>query len=123
MPDMEVQELNQKAVFWPAPTYDNYGDPVIGPGTEIWVRWVGKSSGGQSANANAVGVTITVIVDRVMPVGSLIWKGRFGDMPTLAFVPDSGVMQVTAYNETTDIRGRSVRRSVQASRFKSTLPI
>lgn len=122
MPDIEVQELNQWAVYWPAPSYDNYGEPVVGDPDEIQVRWVGKLAGGQDPAGNKVGSTATVVLDRPILVGSLLWKGRMSDMPDLTFLPKSNVMVVVGYGETADIRGRALRRTVQVSRFASKLP-
>ena len=125
MPDVEVSDLFQTAVYWKqaAPvSYDDYGEPVIAGGQEIPCRWVAKRSGGQGNDDSQVGVAATAIIAVKIPVGSLMWLGRLRDMPGTSFLPDRDVMVVTGYNETTDIRGRSVRRSVKLARYAATLP-
>lgn len=114
----EVADRKQKAVLWAATGHDNFGRVTIAAKTEIRVRWVEKQQEGLNDKGEKIAIDATVVVNREIAVGSIMWKGALDDVAD----PPVGLKQVIAYNETPDIKNRKVRRTVLLMRYSDQLP-
>lgn len=145
MPSQETAFRTQYAVLWPATgNYDAYGQPTIGSPVEIKVRWVSGESRAMDKQGNNIVLDGKAVVNRDIPLGSLMWEGRIRDLRTpegLMFDPilfdpsfyDPGdlpgtlgvdidvskVMEVKTFNPSKDIKGRATYREVGLMRFRS----
>jgi hypothetical protein len=123
MPPMEVSDLVDEAVLWPLAGYDSYSEPTLGEPCEIPCRWVGKNRVVKDAKGNTITLVATVVVDRSIPNHSVLWRGCLDDLDDRGRPPaGSTLVTVEAYNETSDVKGRETRRSVDVSTFNGTLP-
>lgn len=120
MPPIETFHRHQRAVLWPIEGRDDYGDPVVGEPVEIMVRWEDRPRDSVQQQTASVEFDATVVVDRVIAVGSQLWLGSiefwYG---TGSAEDDTGLTEVTEYNETPDLKGRNIRRVVRVRRFKN----
>ncbi len=121
MPALEVDCLTQKAVWWSSTDKNRYGDPTTAAKVEVDVRWeTGNKETISPVNAT-IAIDSTVVLDRAMKIGDLLWLGALVDLPT----PDSAVInirEIVNYNETPDIKGRETRRVAHLIKFSNTLP-
>lgn len=118
MPAMEVDCLNQKAVLWASNGFDNYGNPKVDAAVEIKVRWEkGRKENLDPLTAN-VGIDSTVVVDRVIPLRSIMWLGALADLPS----PTVDLRQVIDSGEIPDVKNRYARRVVMLTNWSDTLP-
>lgn len=120
MPSPESANLVQRAVLWSFSNVDDYGNVVVNSPVEIRVRWEGAT--GQQLiplTASEMDVATTVYVDRYIPLRSLLWFGRLRDVPS----PVTELGEVKNYNDTPDIKGRSVLKTVSIIRYGNSLPI
>lgn len=113
----EMTGRYQKALMWPVIGTDRYGQVRVGAPVELRVRWdwgrkevLGQDGSSQSADA-------TVIVDRRIQVGSLMWLGGLNDLPGTAQMAETDIMQVITYKGVKDVKGRSEAHSVDVMRF------
>ena len=119
MPSPESANLVQRAVLWSFSNVDDYGNVVVNSPVEIRVRWEGAA--GQQLSpltASEMDVATVVYVDQYIPLRSLLWFGRLRDVPSL--VTELG--EVKNYNDTPDIKGRSVLKTVSIIRYGNSLP-
>lgn len=120
MPPMETADLHQKAMLWEFSGHDRY-QQTVSSGVELNVRWEDKREETVDAEGRTVAVEATVVVDQKITVGSIMWKGKETDLPDpVTDVTDLKI--VVAYNETPDIKGRNIRRTVKLARYNDTLP-
>jgi len=117
MPAFESQGRVQDAVYWEKAGLDRYGQPTLKKPIPIKVKWnkSRRQSGGSTDESQSS--TGELVVDRVMPIGSVIWLGKLKN-----YVSTETKYQVTANNETADIKGRNVHRTVSVARHTDTLP-
>jgi len=118
MPVLEESDLHEYAVLWSAGGVDDYGNPTVSAPVEIPCRWLIGMRESLDAEGNIIGVSDTVIVDRAIPIGSILWKGRLKDLPS----SPTDLKQVIEYRETPDVKGRKRRRMVLLSRYSDQLP-
>ncbi len=118
MPSIEGQGRYQSAILWEASGYDNNGMPTVLAPEGILVRWDIASSGMQAPNTNSIKQTIEVVVNREIPIGSIMWKGTAADLPA---APED-LMKVVGYRETPCIKGRKFQRTVTLELYGNTLP-
>lgn len=125
MPAFETSDRVQKAVLW-IPTGDNvYGQKVVGTnGVEINVRWVGKTAERLNPQGNTITLDATIITDRVIPIGSIIWQGSLDDIPGTATprIPTSRFYEVKTMNSTGDIKNRFTRYEAGLMRYSDSFP-
>jgi hypothetical protein len=118
---LETDDLFQWAVLWPAlplAATDGQGQQRIGPAVDIPARWSKGSRLNQAALEQNKTATAEVVVDREIPVGSILWQGQIADLPS----PLRNLYQVLENKERWDVKGRNVRRSVVVTSFNETLP-
>lgn len=127
MPPLEATDRLQTATVWEATgNTDQEGRPTVSAALELspgsldgGVRWVDKFSQAQDASGNTVGTDVTVVTNRNIPIGSIMWLGESAD-----FVEANAddLYEVVAINDMPDIKGRFTRRVRMLKRFRSTLP-
>jgi hypothetical protein len=131
MPDISVAMLEQNAVVWPIAGYDDYGSIVVSNPIQIPCRWDDVLRQVLSPQGETVTTDATVIVDREIPVGSLMWQGRLkdwsdalGNNPLRVSIVDmvKSLREVKSYNASPDIKGRFYTRTVGLIRYKGKLP-
>lgn len=119
MPDIEVSDLDQTAVLWPATgAVDRYGEPAVGDGEEIAVRWEWRQSEAPGPQGGTILLDAVAVVNQAITKGSLMWLGELADWPGTADGGDEDVMRVATYGEIPDLKGRSIRRVVGLQRHK-----
>jgi Bacterial Ig-like domain (group 3) len=126
MPPLETSDRFQDAVLWPVSSYDQYGQALISPtACPLKVRWIEKQSEMLDPKGNTIAIDATVVVDRKIEVGGLMWKGCINDLEIVGTAAPSpaGLMEVKAYNETCDVRGREIRRTVGLMRYRDKFPV
>lgn len=118
---LETSDLNQKAVLWTVSGVDSYSRPTLSVGIEIPVRWVHKKTESLDLKGRVVSSDATVIVDREIAIGSIVWKGELTNLPSpVSSVTD--LYEVMDYRESPDIKGRYFRRTIILMRYGNTLP-
>lgn len=125
MPALEEMDRLQDALLWPTTGTDQFGQPThdfsAGAVVCLKVRWVNKRKLASDPQGNPITVDAVVITNREIEVGSLMWKGKLADTPGTSETPESKIMIVVGYDETTDIKNRFTRREVYLQYFKKTL--
>lgn len=124
MPQPELFHRHQKAVYWPSAGYDNYGKAYVTDASkvELDVRWEFRKGDILDARGNTIAYDATVVVDRVIANGSILWKGSLDDLPddTSNY---SDLWQVIEYSEIPDLKNRYYRRLVYLKRHSDRLPV
>lgn len=116
MPVMETAWRYQKAMLRAAEGFDNYGNPrVANTPVELDVRWEQTDREVTDPQGNNVGVDIMAVVDREVPVGSVLWFGS--DVK-----PTADLRYVVSYQETPDVKGRHYRRVLYLARVSDQRP-
>ena len=119
MPSMEVSDLHQYAVLWAdSDTFGNFGRRELSAGVEIKIRWQQKQGEVFDSKGNIVAYDSLAVVDRNIPVGSILWLGKLADIPN----PVTNLRKVIAYSETPDVKNRIARRTIKMSRSSDELP-
>lgn len=96
----------QKAVFWEKEGVDVYGQPTYSNPVEIGVRWDDTAENFIDENGTVQVSRAEVMVDRVVPVGSLLKLGVLSDLE-----PETPPRQQGAYE---------VRQLKQHPNFRAT---
>lgn len=135
MPSFETAWRRQKALLWEIPEgpagYDNYGQPKRAVlSEELKVRWVNGQSQVVDPQGNTITVDATVITNRAVGVGSVMWQGSLEDLAAelpgtgtgTDLLPSSGVMEVVAYSPTHDIKGRNIRHVLGLKFYRDSMP-
>jgi len=114
--------LCQKAVLWAAattaPKHDEKGRPIVAAAVEVNCRWVEVQREGSDAQGNTVAITAEVVVDRDVPLDSIMWLGEKEDLAT----PPVDLMKVVDRVHTPCVRNRATRRELSLARYSDTLP-
>ena len=130
MPAVETMDRNDAALLWVRVGRTRRGEPKVAPLVALdprdgtGVRWVEKNSTLQRPDGTTVTATVRVIVDRPIPLYSVMWKGRVDDLPGSADFPEGDLFQVVRYAETRDLKGvpENTRRSVDLAPFHDAFP-
>ena len=124
MPHMELSYRRQKAVLWEATGVDDYNEPIVSAPEELDCRWVNKRREMVGNDGTPIAVDATVVVDREIPINSLMWEGSLDDLPagTSFTVADGQIMKVLLCNRTPDIKARVNRYTAGLMRFRDVLP-
>ncbi len=123
MPPFETMDRHQTAVLWNKVGDDSYGEPLHGDPEEIQVRWTYKRTQIVDAKGNSVGIDAQAVVNQEIIAGSQMYLGSLSFWTgTGSADEDVEVMEVVAYNYTSDIKNRNVRRTVMLRRFRASLP-
>jgi len=115
---LETSSLKQDAVLWPFSSFNASGDIQVSVATPVKVRWESISSESVSAEVAPEAKNISVYVDRVISVGSVMRLGKLRQLPT----PVDKVMEVINYDEVPDIKARYYQRTVTLRKYGNTLP-
>jgi len=118
MPAFEKRDLKQKAVLWVYSGRNDYGEPIVKSPVEINVRWEKGMKESVDAEGETIGISDIAIVDRYIPIGSIMWLGALSDLPD----SPTDLRYVADYKEVPDIKGRNVRRQVALRRYSDQLP-
>jgi len=118
---METSDLHQLAVYWTANGYDDYGEPKIDAAVEISTRWEIGNFEALDPQGNTISVDALVVVDREIPIGSILWLGDLADLPA---DPANYVdlRQVVSTSYVPDVKNRATRRTVGVIRHNNEIP-
>lgn len=123
--DMESDNLEQTALLWEAVGVDDFGViTVSATPVEVNVRWNETKGESSSSQQSPISKTPDVIVDRDIPIGSIMWLGGFLDVEGTgtSTTPEGNFKQVTKFSKIPDIKGDSYFRSVGLTHFGDLLP-
>ena len=120
MPTMETSDRIQKAVYWAANGNDNYGRVKVDARVELEVRWEKRWRESVDDDGNTVATEARVVVDRVIPVDSILWLGSMEEYAAKTTPTD--FKQVISYDEIPDVKGRVSRRTVTLMKYSDELP-
>lgn len=121
MPYPEQDYRFQKAQLWTRRGDDEYGVPLIAARQELTVRWENKQRQMISPSGQPIAVDATVIVVCDVAMGSIMWEGCVADLPDDG-IPTSGLMEVVAFDNVPDVKGRVFRKTVGLKRYTDKLP-
>lgn len=113
----------QDAVLWAYAGRDNHGDVKISAtAVALKVRSEKVTREVLDSNGTIQATDLTLVVDRSIAEGSIIWFGKLAD------VPDdtndlTDLKQVVTYSELPDIKGRKFRREVTLIKYGDRLPV
>jgi hypothetical protein len=124
MPDMELAFRTQKACLWAAAGVSDEGEPVRAAApVELAVRWQTRRDEAGDPLTGVVGRDGTVVLDRDVAVGSVLWEGSLADLAALpAGTGPTPLLEVVSTTKTPDLKGRAVRRTAGLRRYKDVLP-
>ena len=122
MPSIETADRHQKAVYWAANGFDDYGEPKVDAAIDLNVRWENVDMETVDVKGNTIAIDAVVVIDRVIPVGSIFWEGQLSDIPGTSNVPAADFRQVVKFSSIPDIKGRNIRRLVYLRRLSDELP-
>lgn len=115
---LETSDLKQTAVLWAATGVDDYGEVELAAYVEIDVRWETGKRETIDAQGNTIAVDSTVVADREVAVGSIMFLGDYDDYTN----GTDTVFRVVDYKEIPDVKNRQVRRVLSLMRQSNTLP-
>jgi hypothetical protein len=121
MPAPESDYRFQTAQLWERVGTDEYGEPKVSERESLQVRWENKQRQMIGPNGQPVAVDATVIVTCDIANGSIMWLGCVDDLPDDE-IPLSNLMEVVAFDNTPDVKGRVFRKVVGLKRFNNRLP-
>ena len=119
MPAREDMDRIHDAVLWTGVEDDRYNEKRRGQPVPLKVRWKQTVREGTDRNGNPVVLEAQVKVDREIPIGALMWKGKLEKFDDATA---DNIMEVVFYNEDSDLKGRHTARSVDLKRFMEDLP-
>lgn len=129
MPPLETIGRHQKAVVWPITGTDRYGEPKKGEPVNLDVTWEQGTQDVLKPNGQVVTLDGIVVVDRDIPIGSIMWLAPLKTSPALeqwygvgSAGVDSGLLVVETVAVVEDLKGRHARRELGLAKFKDTLP-
>jgi len=111
---------NQKAVLWlwDGTSVDDYGKAKPAVAIEISVRWEEVNKEVTDSEGLTIGIASQVVVDRDIPIGSLLWLGAIADIAS----PPVNIRQVVMVNKAQNFNGREIRRTVLLKKYSDSLP-
>ena len=118
MPPIETLGRYEKAVLWPLSGQDNFGEVTLATRVEVTVRWDDTQREALDAQGKTIKIDASVLVDRSIAVGSIMWKGELADLPN----PPTNLFQVIGYEETSAINNKFRHREVLLMKYGNTLP-
>jgi hypothetical protein len=123
MPSPETAALTDDAVLWSKAGHDATGEAKVSSPMQIECRWVWKKTQSTDATGNTVMLDATVVVDREIEDGSILWNGtleEWEDVGSEETNPE--LMEVKTYKETKDMRGRETYRELGCAFYRGRLP-
>ena len=123
MPAFEKMDRKQDALVWNKSSTSSLGQPVVSSTpVALMVRWDDFQSERLDRESNSIAIDATVVVDREIAVGSIMYKGTVSEWGAGSHDDVSGLMLVKLYDETPDIKNRNIRRTVSLCRYSDVLP-
>lgn len=123
MPAIERVGRTQTAAYWGFSRYDDDGDIIVSPATDIRVRWVNSRKLMQNAQGKEIAVDAQVVAGEELVEGSLMYLGGLADWNgTGSAGEESALMQVVAVEMTPDIKGRNTMWTVGLAWFRDEMP-
>lgn len=127
MPAIEYVDTPQIAILWPCSGVDAYGKPQIDVNNpiELSVRWERSNEEILDPDGNTIKLDASVVVDRKIRVGSLMWLGELDDWVGTGSGSgqlDTELMEVVGYKNIPDLKGRTSWEEVGLIRYKNQLP-
>lgn len=116
---METAYRRQTCVYWAKAGVDGHGEPLRAAPVELMVRWNDKQTQALDPQGHTVTVDATVVLNRAVTVGGLMWLGRLRDF---AGTTGPRIMEVVTLDETPDLKNRVERRVAGVNRYSGTLP-
>lgn len=107
--------LNQKAVYWAAPTRDGYHTPTFATPVEVSVRWEEKAELFVDSNGKEVQSKSIVFLDTDAVLDGYFYLGTLTSLSTAQKADPrtlSAAYPVRGYSKTADIHGLSYLRKV-----------
>lgn len=126
MPAPEWAHRWQDALLWVATgSVNDHGEALVSASYEVVrVRWLTAKGDVIIAQGDTVGLDATVVVDREVPLHSILWLGAEADwLGTGSNDPDNELMKVNSYREVPDLKNRFRQRRVGLVRYRGALPI
>jgi len=116
---LETASRHQKATYWAAGTETtDDGRKKVLAATEITVRWNNKQSDAIAPEGELIRVDATVVVDRDVEIGSLMWLGEKADWSASV----GGLNEVVTFSKVPNVKGTRYRRVVGLVRYSDSLP-
>jgi len=116
---LETAHRNQKAVYLEATGLDTYGNRTVATAVEIDVRWQNVQQEIVDNHGDTQAIDAKIVVDRVVPLGSILWEGILDDYSASTSVD---YVEVIGLQRAMDIKGRNVRRVLLCKRYNDTVP-
>lgn len=127
MPPLETTDLHDDAVLWTATgRVDAFGRyEVTDEAVDLKCRWVDGQREALTPQGEPLALDATVVVDRDVPVGSIMAKGTLADWGLVGTgdVGETGtLMQVKTADQARDLKNRFTRRTVGLMIYRGSLP-
>lgn len=127
MPPLETADRWQKAQYWARIGVDRNGRVLVADEpTELDVRWVNKRREALNAKNERISVDVTIVTDRDLKIGSILWQGERDDWGTGTGTddfPQTDLVQVMAMDHTTSICNKYTRYEALCVRYTNLLPL
>lgn len=124
MPPLETMDMYDRAVLMEFVRQDDDGQIIAREAEEIDCRWEDGQSEAIDPQGNVIRIDATVVVDRFVPVDSILWKGEAVDWYGTGSGggSDPELMRVVRSPHVPDLKGRHVRRALLLQRYRGTKP-
>lgn len=125
MPPLESMDRHEKAVLWArVGTSPTGGAVVSATPVELDVRFDDAQTEMLDAHGNNVGLDGAIVTDRIIPNGSILWKGSLDDITGTgsASYPTSGLLEVKMTTSIKDIKGRNVYYTAGFLKYNDIIP-
>lgn len=121
MPAPELDYRFQRAQLWERIGDDEHSNPIISARVELKVRWENKQLEMLNPSGQPIKIDALVIVIRMIAVGSIMWNGCEDDLPD-DLTTITNLMEVVAFDNIPDVKGRVFRKTVGLKRYNDKLP-
>lgn len=117
MPPLEESEPTEIITLYTIRGVDEFGHIAIDTGIEIRARWVQTNRQAVLPDTSQVAIIADVVVDRLVKIGSLLWRGRKVNYEDGTGTADVGLCEVREIEIVPDVKGQATRYSVGVSRY------
>ena len=108
-----------EVVYWPATSFNNYGEVTVGPAEDMEVRIEKTKTETLDPQGNTIGSDYLLNVPKDVAVGSLFWlDGNKESLPN----PIPELFQVIDFDKVPNVKGRRFDRSVKLIRHSNKNP-
>lgn len=115
----ETTSRHQKAVLYASSTgHTSQGQKKVSAAVELDVRWEEGQSDALNERGETIRVDATVVVDRDITIGSLMWLGAKDDLPS----PVTSLKEVVTFSKIPGLKSQVFRRIVGLIRYSDSLP-